>query len=164
MKRALLVLCVLCVAWQSPPAPKPHTAKPDSSSPEAIARSRERQVACISNVKLVALAALMLNQDRKEKFALKAASYKKSLMPYTKNKQIFHCPEDKSGAVSYSFNRNLEGISLYKIDKPAETVMIYEGKNQKLAFRHNGGANVGFVDGHVKWIPKEKAKTLRWKP
>lgn len=294
MKRTLLVLCVLCVAWQSPPAPKPHTAKPDLSSPEATVRSfmtafmqidlrkaikciagakisrktdeleqqfkqeqkqkgiqeipsfdivnmhtdisgetakatlkfeisflgriltasdslkfhrehgewklvpenvvhvaprkhgddyitatvatianpdimrqawsRARQSSCLSNVKLIALASEMFSQDYNEKFALKATSYKKSLMPYMKIESIFHCPEDKSGAVSYSFNRNLEGVSLRKIAKPAETVMIYEGKNQKLAFRHNGGANVGFVDGHSKLILKEKAKTLRWKP
>ena len=48
--------------------------------------------------------------------------------------------------------------------EPAETVMIYEGKNGKLDFRHNGRATVGFADGHVKLTDAEGAKKLRWKP
>ena len=42
--------------------------------------------------------------------------------------------------------------------------MIYEGKNGKLDFRHEGKATVGFADGHAKLIDAQGAKKLRWKP
>lgn len=134
--------------------------------PEVFEKAREkaRAISCLSNVKQVSLGAMMFVLDYDEKFALKAAAYKKSIMPYIKNEGVFHCPSDKSGAISYSFNANLQGGSLGKVPRPAETVMIYEGKNQTLTFRHDGKAAIGFVDGHAKLVSKEGAKSLRWKP
>jgi prepilin-type processing-associated H-X9-DG protein len=85
-------------------------------------------------------------------------------MPYIKNESIFKCPSDASGAVSYSFNANLAGVKLAKVSAPAETVMIYEGKNGKLDFRHEGKAAVGFADGHAKLVNAEGAKKLHWRP
>ena len=106
----------------------------------------------------------MYLQDFDEKFAFKAAEFKKVLFPYLKNNTIFHCPSDKPDVDSYSFNANLQGSTLARVKRPAETVMVYEGANGILNFRHAGSANVGFVDGHVKLINKEQAKKLVWKP
>src|SRR5262249_12612651 len=119
---------------------------------------------CLDNMRMISQAALMFTMDHGDKFALKAAFYKASVMPYIKNEQVFHCPSDKSGAVSYSFNANLQGVSLAKVSRPAETVTIYEGKNRTLDFRHDRKAAVGFADGHAKLISREQAKSLRWKP
>ncbi len=128
------------------------------------ARERARTVSCLSNVKQISLAMLMYLQDYDEKFKLRADSYKAKLMPYCKNEQIFHCPADKSGAVSYSFNGNLQGVSMTALKFPAQTVMIYEGKNGKLEFRHNGMAIIGFADGHAKAMNALGATKLRWTP
>lgn len=141
-----------------------------------VALEKARAVSCLSNAKQISTAAVMFLQDHGNRFALSASTYKKSLTPYLVHQKsptpqilrnverIFRCPEDKSGKVSYSFNRNLAGVLLAKIKRPAETVMIYEGVGQQLTFRHNGKAVVGFADGHVKLIPREEAKTLRWTP
>jgi prepilin-type processing-associated H-X9-DG protein len=128
------------------------------------ARETARAVSCLSNVKQICLGMIMFTQDSDEKFKLKPESYKKSIMPYIKNEAIFKCPSDSSGGVSYSFNSSLAGVSLAKLQYPADTVMIYEGKNGKLDFRHDGKAAVGFADGHAKLINAEGAKKLRWKP
>jgi prepilin-type processing-associated H-X9-DG protein len=128
------------------------------------ARERARAVSCLSNVKQVSLAMLMYLQDYDEKFKLRADSYKAKLMPYCKNEQIFHCPADKSGAVSYSFNLNLQGKSMSALKYPAQTVMIYEGRNGKLEYRHDGTAIVGFADGHAKAMNAQGAAKIRWMP
>jgi hypothetical protein len=119
---------------------------------------------CRSNVKKLCFGALMLAHYNDEKFKLKPETYKKSIMPYIKSKLVVKCPADKSGRISYAFNSSLAGVSMTKIQYPADTVMIYEGKNGKLDFRHEGKAVVGFVDGYVKLIDAEGAKKLRWKP
>jgi len=129
-----------------------------------IARDSARAVSCLSNMKQLCLGAIMFSQDWDEKFKLKAESYKKSIMPYVKNEGIFKCPSDSGAGSSYSFNANLAGISLAKIHAPAETVLLYEGKNGKLDFRHGGKAAVGFADGHAKLLDAAAAKKLRWKP
>jgi len=128
------------------------------------ARDSARAVSCLSNVKQISLGAMMFVQDWDEAFKLKAGSYKKSLMPYIKNEAIFKCPSDSSGAISYSFNANLAGVKMAKVHAPAQTVMIYEGKNGKLDFRHEGKAAVGLADGHAKLVDAAEAKKLRWTP
>jgi prepilin-type processing-associated H-X9-DG protein len=41
--------------------------------------------------------------------------------------------------------------------------MLYEGKDGKLNFKHDGKAAVAFADGHAKLVTEEEAKTLIWK-
>jgi len=138
-------------------------------SPQLIAdvmsRARERalRASCSSNLKQIALAALMLMQDHDEKIAMTPQNFKAKLFPYAKTMQIFRCPSVKSGE-SYSFNGNLANRSLSEISNPSQVVMFYEGKNGQLDFRHLGTANVAFVDGHVKQTSRSEAKTLKWKP
>jgi prepilin-type processing-associated H-X9-DG protein len=134
------------------------------TKPFLRAREAARGVSCLSNVKQIGLGVLMFIQDHDERYKFKAETYKKSIMPYIKNEAVFRCPDDKSVGISYSFNANLAGIGLANLQYPADTVMIYEGKNGKLDFRHNGKASVGFADGHAKLINAEGAKKLRWKP
>jgi prepilin-type processing-associated H-X9-DG protein len=79
---------------------------------------------------------------------------------------LFHCPADKSDAGSYSFNRNLEGMTQQDVDRlanPRRTVLLYEGKNGRLDFRHNGRATVSFTDGSARLVDRQQAKSLRWK-
>jgi len=132
----------------------------------AKARENARRVSCESNVKQISLGLNQFMQDHNEKFAFKAGDYKTSVMPYVKSELPFHCPSDThSGADSYSFNANLLGVPLAKMMRhPAQTVMVYEGKNQTLDFRHENRAVVGFADGHVRSVSQAEAQTLDWKP
>lgn len=127
------------------------------------ARDSARRSSCSSNLKQVALAALMLIQDNDEKIAMTPQNFKAKLFPYSKTMQIFRCPSVASGE-SYSFNGNLANRSLSQIANPSQVVLFYEGKNGQLDFRHLGTSNVAFVDGHVKSMTRAEAKTLRWKP
>jgi prepilin-type processing-associated H-X9-DG protein len=120
--------------------------------------------ACSSNIRQLSLAAHMLAQDHKDRYAIKASSYKKSLAPYLKNGKVFVCPSDKAGPRSYSFNTSLQGVADARVKRPDLTVFFYEGKGGKLDYRHEGTAAVAFVDGSVKMIGPEGAKKLRWKP
>jgi len=88
----------------------------------------------------------------------------------------FHCPLDGEDAEteSYSFNEKLDGVKLLKdtldgldlsqFTEPANTVLVYEGKDGKLNFRHDSRAFVVFADSHIELINEEQVKTLRWTP
>ncbi len=160
----------------------------------ARAREKARQSSCLSNVKQIVLAGMMYAQDYDEKFAHYNISgqyyyeydqdyhpgmWYKTLQPYIKNEQIYHCPsygyvrapdrydDDTSG---YGYNRYIDGESMADFEYPAETVMLADAggaSNYRLYSRayypscsssstyidprHNGGANIGLCDGHAKW-------------
>jgi len=163
-------------AWQIVPdlAKLQQTPNPDPvnslaymlTDPKVMLRSLEKAsaITCVSNMKQMCLATLMLVQDWDEKFKLNASTFNKDLMPYLKTPAVFKCPSDTSGVISYSFNPKLAGISAAKVSVPGQTVLIYEGKNGKLEFRHDGKACIGFADGHAKLVDADGAKKLRWAP
>lgn len=101
------------------------------------------------------------------------------LMPYVKNTQIIICPSDGATTSccgfpnrSYQPNTNMAGAKESTVVAPAETIDIIESKanyqavntdpgsyiNQK---QHNGGWNVGFADGHAKWMAPN-GSNLSW--
>ena len=128
------------------------------------ARQRAKATTCLSNAKQIALGVMMYVQDYDETFPRKKALYVDLVMPYIKNREVFTCPLDVKGTITYTFNANLQDASLASINSPAETVMLYEGKNMQLDYRHDGKAVVAFVDGHAKLIGPEAAKALFWYP
>ena len=129
------------------------------------ARERAQQASCLSNLKQLALAALMYAQDHDEVFP-RADNWCDAISPYMKNDEIFKCPSDPEHDYGYAFNRNLSGKRLGEIRRPAETVLIFDstagkknaadtGQSWPAGGRHNGGNNCAWADGHVKWL-KEK--------
>jgi len=113
-----------------------------------------------------------------------------TLAPYIKNWQIFNCPSDSyiaappaagsskpaySSASAYGWPSwhvgttqytLLSGVADAKIEDPAQTLSVLDGKgyyrvtgqldglyNDVLPSpRHNDGANCAFTDGHAKWM------------
>jgi prepilin-type processing-associated H-X9-DG protein len=136
------------------------------TNPQLLAKSRDmaRMVSCMSNMKQLALGVLDLVQNHGEKYALKAESYKKAILPCVKYEQLFNCPSDPPGPASYAFNPHIAGVALGRITNPAITVILYESKEGKLNFRHDGKAGVAFADGHAAMVTEAESKTLRWKP
>ena len=128
------------------------------------ARENARLASCDSNVKQIELGMLQYTQDHNDKFPPKAASYKDAVYPYIQSEGVFHCPSDQGGPVDYSMNTNLQGISLDNIPHPEAVVAIYEGKDQKPNFRHDGKAVIGYADGHVEEQTEAQAGSLKWKP
>jgi len=130
----------------------------------ARAREKARESACMSNVKVLGLAHLMYAQDHDE-VLVDAREWPQDIMPYIKNEQVFVCPADerasrqRSGGLelSYTMNAMVSGRRLAMVRSPAQTGLLWDGTevmsrgDPAVEFRHNEGANVGFVDGHVKW-------------
>jgi prepilin-type N-terminal cleavage/methylation domain-containing protein/prepilin-type processing-associated H-X9-DG protein len=114
--------------------------------------------------------------------------------PYVKNKEVPKCPSEPQAMeiaalfapygvpacpntppfVSYTVNKDIffdgfaarPAVSLAAIDRPAETVMHYDGNvdnigRQPVQARHNEGFNASFVDGHAKAIKSTDTGTTR---
>jgi prepilin-type N-terminal cleavage/methylation domain-containing protein/prepilin-type processing-associated H-X9-DG protein len=95
-----------------------------------------------------------------------------SLFAYAKQAAIYTCPSAPSVSdkkLSYSMNCALAGLSETRIRKPGEIVLLVdEGETlndgyfwatqnalstDSLMTRHNGGGNLLFTDGHIKFYP-----------
>lgn len=105
------------------------------------ARAAGRQSVCLSNARLLSMAALMYAHDDSEHRFVGWApgrDRKMLLLPYTrmgKNNadtdpnQLWHCPEIRGGApeAGYGLNTRLNWLSLIAIKNPAETVSLGDG-------------------------------------
>ncbi len=174
----------------------------------ARAREKARQTSCLSNVKEIALAALMYEQDYDERTVMgwgggagsepcpgRRAAYRMRIYPYVKNMQLFECPSSSLGCRHYGINPNIHNRKVADIQYPAQVCYFaeaarwntpvpgdrldpvswgkpdtnahwqtawpgssqYEGTGCNPCTRrpyavHNEGLNVGFCDGHAKWL------------
>ena len=86
-----------------------------------------------------------------------------SLIPVPTSVQptIFQVPDTNE---IYTFNGNISGLKTDEIKTPSQTVMFYEGQNEKPIFRYDGKAAIAFADGHVALVSPDEAKSLIWKP
>ena len=152
----------------------------------ARAREKARQSSCLSNLKQIELGLLMYCQDYDDHFprrsafpdarqveqgvvtgtgstAFDAAQYyppdnwRMIIYPYIKNNQIFVCPTTGS-VYSYQFNDSLYNVEMGQITRAGELVSIFEAGflDGSAPGPHADGYNVGFTDGHCKWM---KSKT-----
>ena len=126
----------------------------------AQAREKSQTSACSSNLKQIALGAMMYSQDYDETLP-GAAGWDKQLNPYLKNKDVLHDPSDEARGISYAMNRRLSAVKMSRIAHPEKTILFYEiaartgspnGVGQDQAVRHKGGSNVAYADGHVKRV------------
>lgn len=128
---------------------------------------------CQSNLKQLGLGALQYTQDFDEVFP-SHEEWQKDIMPYIRNADLLHCPLDAENPNSYSFNTDMGNFPLAQVRIPAQTILMYEGKNGKFDFRHQVGedkmTNILFVDGHIKAFSEKtieaalKDQSVRWKP
>lgn len=93
----------------------------------------------------------------------KAESLRETLEAYVPDKSSYKSPLDYDSDKTLTFNKNLSGAILDDVKDPSKVVSFYDGQNMKLAFRYNGLAAVGFLDGHVEMVNPTRAKSLRWK-
>jgi prepilin-type processing-associated H-X9-DG protein len=139
-------------------------------SPKGIADSKAAaekgtvKMDCLSNIKLIGLAALQFASDKDDIFEFGKTPYQTAIAKYLRSNKILTCPLDPPNTISYSFNSALMGKSLTKVAAPALTIMFYEGSNGKLNFRHDGKAMICFADGHAKGITANDLKFYTWDP
>ena len=118
---------------------------------------------CQTNLKQAMLGVLQYSQDYGQNYP-SARKWMDDILPYVRNEQIFRCPALPAGSnYGYALNQNLAGLNLGKMDNPAQTAAIYEtddltrnafGAGEERAYRHIGGSNIAFADGHIKWYPQ----------
>ena len=140
-------------------------------------RVQEKQIrsSCQSNLKRAMLGVLQYSQDYQEHFPT-APKWIDNIMPYVRSEDIFRCPAlpDDSN-YGYAYNQNLSGLSQSKTDNVAQTVALYEtddltrnafGAGEERAYRHGGGSNIAFTDGHIKWFAQgqEPENEVNFKP
>lgn len=130
---------------------------------------------CQTNLKQAMLGILQYSQDHQETFPT-ARKWIDEVMPYMGGEAFFRCPSLPYGSdYGYALNQNLDGLGLAKMDNPAQTVAIYEtsdltrnafGVSDERAYRHDGGSNIAFADGHIKWFAQgqEPKESVSFKP
>lgn len=128
---------------------------------------------CSGNLKAIATAFYQYAADHGNRFP-EQGTWVESIRPYLSNSEALHCRKDFSHApVSYAMNVRLSGVSLDEVAYPMETVLIFDGGppskkltggRRDLTARHLEGANVAFVDGHMKYTTRRMLGKLRWKP
>ncbi len=128
---------------------------------------------CQSNLKQIALGIAQYVQDYDEVMP-RARRWTDILQPYLKSRQIFTCPALPSGKSNgYAFNSLLSQVSINRMNSMSGTVSVYETSNLSenvfapgtgRAYRHAGGANFAFADGHVKWFQRGIDAALNFQP
>ncbi|HEX8465630.1 MAG TPA: DUF1559 domain-containing protein [Abditibacterium sp.] len=138
-----------------------------------FARESARRSSCQSNLKQIMLGVVQYSLDYDE-VEPSARKWTDVLQPYLKSRQIFNCPSLPAGKKNgYAFNQNLSQFPLYKMKSPSTLVNVYEttnlgenvfGPGTARAYRHAGGGNYAFADGHVKWFKRGDDARFTFKP
>jgi len=118
----------------------------------AKAREKARQASCLSNVQQLSLSCLQYASANNDTLP-NAATWQQDIQPHVPAGFTWDCPSSHQGQQSYQFSAVLSGQSLAAIQDPANTVMISEPVGPSGRGPHNGGCNVGFADGHARWMP-----------
>ncbi|MBI3922522.1 MAG: DUF1559 domain-containing protein [Armatimonadetes bacterium] len=98
------------------------------------------------------------------------------LYPYVKNEQVYRCPSDSNYAtkkLSYSMNVYCAWKALAEAQADSTTILLVDESatlndgyfappTDIPSFVHNGGANMAFLDGHVKWMKQSQVTAANW--
>ena len=128
------------------------------------ARLQPKKAAALSNVKQLDLAALMYSNDADDRYP-SAGIWMDLILPYVKDKGIFHAPGLPDPDVfGVAFRRSLSRVKTDDVEQPATTVVVFDSTDTR--WNANGELNllpqpgrygdhnvVSFVDGTVKVIP-----------
>lgn len=139
-------------------------AMTDNGALFAKARVAAKKAQNLSNIKQLALATIMFATDYDERLPKTVAGWHKAIFPYCKNEALFKAPGFQGKGDSYSLNPNVANKVQTSFSKPAETVLLYQGKDGKLDYSIGGVAAIAYADGHCRLVKPEDAKKLRWKP
>ncbi len=141
----------------------------------AQARQKARQTTCMANLKQMGLAAQMYAQDYNGKLP-RGVNWMDATSTYVKDREnVYRCPgAPRSGAGhGYAFDSRLSGKVVTKRQAPERTMLLYDSSNLSRNAsdpgtslpldppRHVGGNNVGYTDGHVRWLRASPAPRPR---
>jgi len=127
------------------------------------AREKAHTAACQSNLKQIGLAAMRFEQDQGH--LPDHRRFEEELEPYLRNPQVFRCASAGHDSPHYRMNAQVSRKVLADLPAPAETILAFECDAQgKPDYRHDGGLNLVFVDGRVKWVKRGTVKDGLWTP
>jgi len=113
------------------------------------------QATTASNVKQAALGLIMYAGDYDDvlPYVQDTKAVQFLIQPYTKNMQIWETLNPKGGMIR--FNMGVAGAEMVSIERPAETVMLFESEPWS-----DGRRAVAFCDGHVKLVGADEWASL----
>jgi prepilin-type processing-associated H-X9-DG protein len=137
----------------------------------AQARLSAQRTQCLSNVKQMSTAALMYSTDNDGRLPLDA-NWMDGIERLVRSDRVLGCPvlsrsrpfmRVASGAYGYAVNKTTSGKVLANIKDPYAVIWVFESSDLRRnvsedpAFstapnRHGLGRNVGYIDGHAKFI------------
>ncbi len=100
-------------------------------------------------------------QEHGENYAFAPEYIQEAVFPYVADIDAFFVPGTQE---AYGFNANLSALNLAQVKDPVQTVLFYEGRNEKPIFRYGGKAAICFADGHVMLFRPGQIKFLIWNP
>ncbi len=142
-------------------------------------KAQAHQSCCLSNVRQLTNAQLMYFSDYDERFP-PAHDWASATQPYAKNFSILCCPSDfysdpkgtHGRETSYCMNIFLSGAGTDSLGDRAPTAtipLLFEGAEvaggpEVAAYRHFGGLNLSYADGHAEYLKKDAFLQLRFEP
>jgi prepilin-type N-terminal cleavage/methylation domain-containing protein/prepilin-type processing-associated H-X9-DG protein len=103
-----------------------------------------------------------------------------ALFPYVKNAQVYRCPSDANAntrRLSYTMNANGH-FQMLAVAQTVSSTPLFVDESSTLndgyfayggntagdipSLIHNDGANLSFLDGHVKWAKRTQMTVLNW--
>jgi hypothetical protein len=138
----------------------------------AKAKQRAQTIACINNMKQLALAVRIYSGENGDHFP-PAKTWCDSIKQYAGSDRIFKCPAaSQSDRCDYAFNSRLDGMEEKNIDP--NTVLFFETEDGWNASggpemmlprsRHGRIYVVAFADGSVQSVTADRLAGLRWNP
>jgi type II secretory pathway pseudopilin PulG len=138
----------------------------------AKAKQRAQTIACVNNMKQLALGVRIYSSDNKDQFP-PAANWCDAIRANVGSEKPFKCPSgDANQKCHYAFNAKLAGLEASKV--APDTVLIFEtGGGWNLSggpelmldhSRHGRVFVVALADGSVQQINESRLNTLRWDP
>jgi len=138
----------------------------------SAAKQKAQTIACVNNVKQLALAIHMYASDNHGRFPT-ATNWCDAIFDHAGTDKVFQCPAaDSKKRCHYAFNAKLSGIEAERADP--DTVIIFESDagwnasgGPELAppkARHRQRFVVAFADGSVRQVSETELKQLHWEP
>jgi prepilin-type N-terminal cleavage/methylation domain-containing protein/prepilin-type processing-associated H-X9-DG protein len=146
------------------------------------ARAKARQTKCLSNVRQILTGIEMYAQDNDEGYPYGFTRgpwepfWDDVIQPYLRSRDILWCPDQKRDRErSYGLSYAIHGHWVSSVEDAANTIALADSKGVKREHwgalplscdpencsnayfdpRHNTGVNLGFADGHAKWLHRD---------
>ena len=125
-------------------------------------REQERRAICESSMKDLTRAIMAYAQDYDEMLPA-GTQFLDKLAEVSNGRLSVHCPSDTDPArASYAMPMVLAGAALPKLRSQNSQVLLFDADGPFLAPRHERGANVGFLDGSVRFVRQGDVQRANW--